>query len=144
MFRAPVINQSNQQFVIGQSEQRLNWEKNLKAFFKDWVSRHLILSQLDSDWKIIPFLISLTTIVGLWVLGNCRGINCGQIWSLNKTCFQLLRGVRGWGAAHKSHSYPFPPTTCPSPLSHTDINFPRFKNNIVAGSQNMMITNYQC
>ena len=75
--------------------------------------RNLILSQLDSDWKIITFLISPfpCTIVGLWVLGNCRGINCGQILSLNKTCSNS-----SGNPTHKSHSYPFPPTP-PAPAS---------------------------
>ena len=79
----------------------------------DWLCWNLILSQLDSDWKIITFLISPfpCTIVGLWVLGNCRGINCGQILSLNKTCSNS-----SGNPTHKSHSYPFPPTP-PAPAS---------------------------
>ena len=100
-------------------------------------SQNLILSQLDSDWKIITFLIFPfpCTIVGLWVLGNCRGINCGQILSLNKTCSNS-----SGNPTHKSHSYPFPPTPAQTrPPIHG--NFLRFGNRSVV-RMNMSVTSH--
>ena len=69
------------------------------------------------------------------MLGNCRGINCGQILSLNKTCSNS-----SGAAAHKSHSYPFPPTPAQTrPPIHG--NFPRFGNRSVV-RMNMSVTSH--